>query len=337
MVTSAAPPKHAEPRHEPPAAVRATGMVIALTAVLAIIFIAFALPASRSKPHDVPIGVAGPAAATAQLEATLDRAVPGGFAVTEFSDADALRAAIGNRDIYGGILMAPSGPTLLLATGGSPAIAQTLTQLGNTMAERTGMPLHTEDLAPLPPDDPRGMGLAAAALPLTLAGLLPAIALLLVFPTRVWLRFGATVAFAALAALTIAALLKYLFGAIDTNFAGVTAGLFLGALATGLTVLGLGSLFGRPGLALGAVTILLLGNPLSGLASAPEMLPAGWSTLGQLLPPGANGTLLRSMAYFDGAGAGTAIAVLICWAVVGTLLIAISGWRQRTATAALRR
>ena len=52
---------HAAPVHEPPAAIRATGIVAVLAVVLAIVAIAFALPAARSKPHDVPIGAAGPA------------------------------------------------------------------------------------------------------------------------------------------------------------------------------------------------------------------------------------------------------------------------------------
>jgi hypothetical protein len=46
------------------------------------------------------------------------------------------------------------------------------------------------------------------------------------------------------------------------------------------------------------------------------------------LPQGANGTLLRSTAYFEGAGATTAIIVLTCWAVAGVVLIVIAGLRQ---------
>ena len=72
----------------------------------------------------------------------------------------------------------------------------------------------------------------------------------------------------------------------------------------------MGSLFGRVGLAVGALLALLLGNPLSGLNSAPELLPRGWGELGQLLPQGANATLLRSTAFFSGAGATTAVVVL---------------------------
>jgi hypothetical protein len=100
-------------------------------------------------------------------------------------------------------------------------------------------------------------------------------------------------------------------------------------------MLGLTSLFGRIGLGLGAAAVMLLGNPLSGLASAPEMLPKGWGAFGQWLPQGGTATLLRSTAYFDGAGATTAILVLTCWSLVGTTLIIFAAIRQREA--ALRR
>ena len=120
----------------------------------------------------------------------------------------ALRDAIHNRDVYGGIAFGPEGRSLLIATGGSPMVAQMLTQIGNGIGHRAGgagpatseaVPLNTEDLAPPTADDPRGAGLAASALPITLAGLLPAIALVFVLKREVWTRFTAVVAFAGLA------------------------------------------------------------------------------------------------------------------------------------------
>lgn len=341
---------HASPVHEPPAAIRATGIIVVLTIVLAILAIAFALPAARSKPHDVPIGAAGPQAASGQVADILEQHAPGAFAITYYPGEAALRDAIRNRDVYGGISFgagadvagqaAPERRSLLIATGGSPMVAQMLTQIGNGIAQQAGVPLHTEDLAPPTTDDPRGAGVAASALPITLAGLLPAVALVMLSPAsgagpslrgeyphkrEVWTRFTAAVVFAAVAGTTIAALLRYVLGSIDQNVWGVAAGLTLGLLAAGLSMLGLGSLFGRAGLAIGA---LLLGNPLSGLNSAPQMLPSGWGTLGQWLPQGATATLLRSTAFFDGAGATTAIAVLTCWAVAGTTLTVFAAVRQ---------
>ena len=93
-------------------------------------------------------------------------------------------------------------------------------------------------------------------------------------------------------------------------------------------MLGLGSLFGRVGLAIGALLALLLGNPLSGLTSAPQLLPTGWGAFGQWLPQGANATLLRSTAFFGGSGATMAIAVLTGWALAGAALIAIAAVRN---------
>ena len=210
--------RHASPGHEPPAAIRATGIIVVLTVVLAILAIAFALPAARSKPHDVPIGAAGPMAASGRIADILEQHAPAAFAITYFPGEEALRDAIRNRDVYGGISFGPDGPPrLLIATGGSPMVAQMLTQIGNGIAQETGMPLHTEDLAPPTASDPRGAGLAASALPITLAGLLPAVALVLLLRHKVWTRFVAAVVFAAGAGITISALLRYVFGAIDHN------------------------------------------------------------------------------------------------------------------------
>ncbi|MGV9802953.1 ABC transporter permease [Mycobacterium sp. NPDC003449] len=328
MTTDTLPARHGAPVHEPPAALRAAGIIAVLTVAIALVAIAFALPASRSKPHNVPIGAAGPQAASSQIAERLEQQAPGAFSVTYYPGEAALRDAILNRNIYGGIAFGSDGPVLLTATGASPAVAQLLTQVGSGMAQHTGMPLRTEDLAPPARDDPRGAGLAASALPITLAGMLPVAALVLTLKREVWTRLTATVVFSGLAGTTIAALLYYVFGSIEDNFWGVAAGLTLGVAASGLFMLGLGSLFGKAGLAVGALLALLLGNPLSGLTAAPEMLPAGWGMLGQLLPQGAGATLLRSTAYFAGAGAATAIIVLSCWTIVGVSMVIMAAIRQ---------
>ncbi|PSK63153.1 hypothetical protein B0E53_04931 [Micromonospora sp. MH33] len=86
---------------------------------------------------------------------------------------------------------------------------------------------------------------------------------------------------------------------------------------------GLGALFGRAGLGLGALLVFLVGNPLSAVGAAPELLPQPWGAVGQFLPVGAGGTLLRSAAFFDGAGAGRSLAVLAGYALVGLALVLV--------------
>ena len=170
----------------------------------------------------MPIGAAGPQAASGQVAAILEKQAPGAFAITYYPGEAALRDAIRNRDVYGGIAFGPDGRSLLIATGGSPMVAQMLTQIGNGIAQQAGVPLRTEDLAPPTADDPRGVGLAASALPITLAGLLPAIALLLVLKREVWTRFAAAVVFAGVAGVTIAALLRYVFGVHRARTSGAS-------------------------------------------------------------------------------------------------------------------
>src|SRR4029079_8505183 len=144
---------HASPVHEPPAAIRATGIVVVITVALAILAIAFGLPAARSKPHDIPIGAAGPTAASGQLADMLEQHAPGAFTITYYPGGAALRDAIRNRDVYGGISLGPDGRSMLIATGGSPMVAQMLTQFGTGMAQHAGVPVRTEDLAPPTADD----------------------------------------------------------------------------------------------------------------------------------------------------------------------------------------
>ena len=102
-------------------------------------------------------------------------------------------------------------------------------------------------------------------------------------------------------------------------------------LAIAGTITGLGAVLDRAGPALGAVLVFLVGNALSGVASAPELLPQPWGEFGQWLPIGAGGTLLRSVAYFDGNGGLIAAGVLSAYALVGLVLV-VAG-RRGTASA----
>ena len=340
MTTDTVPKRthHTSAVHEPAAAIRATGIVVVLTVVLAILAIAFALPAARSKPHDIPIGAAGPMAASGQVADILEQHAPGVFAITYYPGEAALRDAIRNRDVYGGISFgagadvagqaAPEGRTLLIATGGSPMVAQMLTQIGNGIAQQAGVPLHTEDLAPPTADDPRGAGWPLRRCRSPWPACCPRSPWCCCSSAKCgrassppWCSRRGRASRSPRCCATCSA--------PSTTTSGASRpGSTLGLLAAGLSMLGLGSLFGRGGLAVGALLALLLGNPLSGLNSAPEMLPSGWGTLGQWLPQGATATLLRSTAFFDGAGATTAIAVLTCWAVAGTALIVIAAVRR---------
>jgi len=87
--------------------------------------------------------------------------------------------------------------------------------------------------------------------------------------------------------------------------------------------------FGQSGAAAGGLLLVLLGNPASGNASAPEMLPAFWRAIGQLMPPGAGGTGLRNTAYFGSNAIAEPLIVLSAYGVTGIALVFVADVLRR--------
>ncbi|MFF4579834.1 ABC transporter permease [Streptomyces sp. NPDC001373] len=306
------------------------GAVVILTVLTSVLLTAFAWPSVRSSVHDVPIAVAGPATAAAQIRTALDQRLPGGFAITEVADTAAAEQLIRDRQVYGAIDLSSGTPNVIVASAAGTAVAQTLQTMATNLAQagKPGTPVAVRDLAALPADDPRGAGLAAGALPLIMGGLLAAVLLTrLVGGTN--RRVAGALAFAATGGLAVAAILQFWLGSLSGSYPANAGAVALTIAATSLTVLGLESLLGHLGIGIGAVAMMLIGNPLSGTATAPEMLPGRSGTLGQLLPPGAGGRLLRSTAFFDGHGVTHAVTVLVAWTTLGAVLCLAGGLRAR--------
>lgn len=309
--------------HAPVEGRHVAGVVVGLTAALTVVLTAFAWPASQLEPRGVPLALVGPPGAGDQVAAALaGSTAPEAFEVTPAESRDAAVTAIADREAYGAIVISPAGTEMLVASAAGPAVAQMLTGMAEQMAATAGTVPVVTDVVPLPSADPRGVVFGAGAFPLVVGGIAVGLVLALRVPGRTrQLVTGAGVAVAS--GLALAAVqqlwLEALAGSYWAN-AGVYA-LAIGAMAA--VVAGMHHVLGVPGLGLAAATILLLGNPLSAITSAPELLPDGWSTLGQLLPPGAAGSALRSTAYFDGTAATAPLLVLAAWLAVGVALAAL--------------
>jgi hypothetical protein len=317
----------AEQTRKPPV----IAVIVLLTAVLTVMLIAFAWPAARTEPRDLPLGVAGPAAATGQIAGALNQNAPGAFEIHEYADRAAAVDAIENRDVYGAIVAGQGGPEILTASTRGPVVAQVLTQMAGRLAAAEDRTPTVTDVVPLSADDPRGAGLAAGALPLVLGGIIAAVALTRLLPSGIR-RIRGAVGFAVTGGLALAAVLQFWLGSLEGNYWANSGVIAFSIAATSVAILGLEWLLGTVGLALGAATMMLLGNPLSGMTSAPEMLPTGWGTVGQLLPPGAAGTMLRAVAFFDGANITRPVLVLSAWLLGGLLLCVIGAVRDRSRT-----
>ncbi|MER7199559.1 hypothetical protein CG723_23865 [Streptomyces sp. CB01635] len=307
-----------------------TLVVLALAALIAAMLCAFALPSLHSGAHHVPIGVTGPGQAAETVRGTVDGPE---WDVRVYETPEAVETAVKGGDIAGGLAITAQGVDVYAATASGPSATSALTALGDGVAEQNKTQATVHDVVPFTDDDPRGAGLTAALMPMIFAGIFPALILGNVFPGHRGLRvrLAGALTFSVVAGAAVAAVLQFGTHSIDGSFGLTALGVILGMAALSTTLLGLQARFGMAGFAIGGALMMLLGNPLSGLATGPHWLPDGWATIGQLLPPGASGSLLRANAFFDGAGSGLPGLVLMVWVVIGVGLALLADRRGRRA------
>jgi hypothetical protein len=304
--------------HRPPAAA-----ILVVPLVVALVLTLFAWPSARLEPRDLPVGVAGPASATAPIEERLE-AREGAFDVRRYIDEAAARTAIEDRDVYGAFVATPSGPKVLTASAGSPAVSQLLVHA----AEDAGAPV--EDLVQA---GPRAPALASSVLPLVIAGILIGVVGALA-ASRGLGRAGLVVAGSVLTGLAATAIVQGWLDVVAGDWVANAGVLSLTALAIASILAGLYAVLGKAGLGIGALTMIFIGNPFSGVGSAPELLPEPAGAIGQLMPPGAGGSLLRSTGFFDGAGGGGPLTVLAIWTIAGLAFLLAAELRGHRSAAA---
>ncbi len=308
---------------------RAAAAAVAAIVIQFVMVTAYTWPAARLAPRHLPVAVAGPAAPAAAAARAISRADPGAFDIIRAASPAGARREITSRRAYGAIIAGGTAPRVLVASAASPVVAQLLTQAAGQM---TGARTPVLDIVPIDRNDPRGAAFSSMLLPLIITSIIAG--LLLTRATgSVRGRLAGLAVFGAGAGAVLAATAGSWLSILPGNYyalAGITG---LTALAVAATVAGFAALAGRAGRAtagvgLVAAIMLVLGNPLSGATSAPEMLPAPWGQIGQWLPPGASATLLRAVGYFNGARAGLPWAVLAAWAGTGLALVAFSAARR---------
>jgi hypothetical protein len=282
----------------------------------------FAWPSARLEPRDLPVGVAGPPAAAKPIEGRL-AAREGAFEVHRYPDEPAARRAIRDRDVYGAFVATRAGAKVLTASAASTVVAQVLERAARQSRART------QDVVSA---TPASTALGSSVLPLVLAGILSGAAAAHLGSGSLG-RVGLVLVGSVFAGIVATAIVQSWLDVVKGDWLANAAALSLTVLAIASVVAGLYALLGAPGAIVGALIMVLIGNPFSGVGSAPELLPQPVGAIGQLMPPGAGGNLLRCTGFFDGAGAGAHVAVLVAWALAGLALLLVSGARgQRPAT-----
>jgi hypothetical protein len=304
--------------------------LLIIPAAVALIITLFAWPQAKLEPRGVPIGVVGGEEEAAALEQQL--APEGDFDVRPYADEASAREAIEDRDIYGAFVPSAEGSTVLVASAGSPFVAQALTGLAQPRlsAPPSGDPasaVDVVDVVPADPDDPRGSAFNASVLPLLIGGIITGVLVAFTIRPPGLRQIGALVLAAALAGLAAVAVAQGWLEILEGGWLANAAVLSLLLLAIASVVTGLVAVMGPPGIGVAAVLMVLLGNPWSGLSTAPELLPRPIGDIGQLFPPAAGGQALRDTAFFDGTALGGHLAVLFVWIAIGLSLLAIGARR----------
>jgi hypothetical protein len=305
------------------------GLTLGLGAILVLLLALFILPSLRSGASDLPVGLVGSPAAISALQEDLAEGVPGAYVSRTYASEDDLRAAIAAREVVGGLVVSDTGLDALVTSAGSAVIAAALGNTAAELAAAAGLPLNVIDVVPLPAADPSGIGIGGLTFPLVFGGIVPVVAFKSAFPHRDGWRLAGIVLTSVVSGLIVAAVLQFWFGSIVDAFWPVAGAMALGVAAMALPLAGLQQVFGGAGFTIGAMVMMFLGNPLAGIATTGAWLPTELGLVGQLLPPGATGTLVRSAAYFDWAGGGGSAITLVAWIVIGLVLTAVGLMRGK--------
>jgi len=333
--STAAETAAASARRTPPRWAMLAGLTAGLGVILVVLLLVFIMPSLKSGPRDLPLGVVGSPAVIEQVDAGLDAAASGAYTIEAYDAEDDLRAAIEQRDVVGGFVIDQERVHVLVASAGSAVISATVTATGEALAEGTGADVTVTDVVPLPASDPSGIGIGGLAFPLVFGGIVPAVAFRKVFAKSLPWAIAGIVTFSVVGGLAVAAVLAFLFGSIETAaFWPVAAAMTLGIAGLALPLAGLQELFGGKGFTIGAMLMMFVGNPLAGISTTGAWLPQGLGLIGQLLPPGASGTLVRSAASFGWAGGAAAALTLAVWVLAGVLLLTLGALRSRRKSAA---
>src|SRR5579875_628686 len=149
--------------------------------------------------------------------------------------------------------------------GEQPPAAPAAPQQSSAPAATSIPTVRITDVVPLSSDDPLGAGLSSASFPIVLGGMLGGvfISLLVAGAER---RLVALLVYGVAAGAVVVLVLQTWLHVLQGDWLTNAAAFGLAMLATSALVVGCNALLGTPGIAIGAVISILIGNPISGAA-----------------------------------------------------------------------
>ncbi len=297
-------------------------IVSLLVSLFAALFVtSYSLAMSNPQPHDVPIGVVSETVTAAQLQEGLANVEGASFVVADYPSLDAATLAIDEQKIYAA-LVTGSGKSadLYISSASGASIAKLIDADATELGDKVGASITVTDLNPLSPSDPSGLVLFYLALAATIIGFVGAI------QTRVnaaGLTLGGELLWDAGRAILVGLVITLTTGPIF-GFESFPIVPVWGVLSCSVFIAGAVYSFwrvvigGRWALVPTWVLFILISNPSSGGAVAPELLPPFYEFMGRWMPTGATVRALRDLTYFPDYPHAEPYLVLGAWLVGAT-------------------
>jgi hypothetical protein len=292
--------------------------------LIVVVFIGLIGTAIRSpQPHDIPVGLVGPAPALQQMTSAFGTKAPGAFEFTTYASEQDARAGLDDRSVDG-VLVLGSG-TLIVAEAEGDGATGVITAAFTNAFKAQGNALTVETVHPFPSGDAHGLILFFVVVA-TLISTLASQAIL--FATGRVLGLGLRLGFIAVYGLfvgfTAMGMATWISGGYGDGFWAAAGLVALASMALGAMVGGLARLLGPPGIGLAAF-LMLVSLVSSGGPVGSQLLPdfyralAPWTIAAQVY------SALRGALFFGGADLAGPITVLAGWLVVGIALIWFGG------------
>ena len=329
----------AAPGGRPPIPYRALAGFIVATAAFAAIFVALAVGAYHApRPHNLPVGIVGSAAASGGIEHALDGALPGAIAWRSYPSAASAATGIADRQVDGAVVASASHLQVLITSGGGSAAANFLPSAFGTVAAHTGQSVAVTDVVPALPGDSQGLSsfflLLAVLIPSVAAGSGTALAFRKARPA---LGVLAPVAVAIVVGLVAAAVADGIAGLGHYPAIAAVVALFSLAVTAPTAVL---ARIKPPLVALAVLLFIVAGIPMSGGPAGLASFSNGFFRLfNSVLPLGLAASIVRNVVYFGGHATALHLWLLAAWAVgglAGLVLLAVRASRVARASRASR-
>jgi hypothetical protein len=284
------------------------------------------------KPHDIPVGLVGPAVATQRISTALGSAAPGAFAFTGYASEDSARAALDSRSVDAVLVLSPPAPRLIVAGAAGDGVTGVITAVFTNAFKAQGATVAVETVHPFAAGDPHGLILFFVVLAVIVSTFISqAVSGLGGNTIGLPPRLGVLALYPVLAALAAMGTASWITGGYASGFWTATGLVALASAAVGAVVAGSGRLLGAAGVALAGLVVILLDLVASGGPAGSQLLPDFYRWLAPWMPAGQLYNGLTGALYFDGAAIDRPILVLAGWLLGGLVLLMLGELVRRRA------